>query len=79
MKSDLSGWTFEFSNRTADPHTYVAFVRDDNPRMGDSSELRLIILGTHHLIITVLLARYPAGQCGWGVGHRPESAFRRRA
>ena len=26
---------------TADPHTYVDFVRDDNPRTGDSSELRL--------------------------------------
>ena len=26
---------------TADPHTYVDFVRDDNPRTGDPSELRL--------------------------------------
>ncbi len=26
---------------TVDPHTYVDFVRDDNPRMGDPSELRL--------------------------------------
>lgn len=26
---------------TADPHTYVDFVRGDNPRTGDSSELRL--------------------------------------
>lgn len=26
---------------TADPHTYVDFVRDDNPRTGDSFELRL--------------------------------------
>lgn len=26
---------------TADPHTYVDFARDDNPRTGDSSELRL--------------------------------------
>lgn len=26
---------------TADPHTYVDFVRDDNPRTGDLSELRL--------------------------------------
>ena len=26
---------------TADPHTYVDFVRDNNPRTGDPSELRL--------------------------------------
>ena len=26
---------------TADPHTYVDFVRDNNPRTGDSSEFRL--------------------------------------
>lgn len=26
---------------TADPHTYVDFVRDNNPRTGDSSDLRL--------------------------------------
>jgi hypothetical protein len=26
---------------TADPHTYVDFVREDNPRTGDPSELRL--------------------------------------
>ena len=26
---------------TADPHTYVAFVRDGNPRTGEATELRL--------------------------------------
>lgn len=31
---------------TADPHTYIDFVRDDNPRNGDSSELRLCELWT---------------------------------
>jgi hypothetical protein len=42
----LSGWDdflADFMRHwpTADPHTYVDFVRDNNPRVGNSSELRL--------------------------------------